>query len=356
MELKVLLEYTKDLHILYVEDDIELLEATSELLSNYFSTIEKAVDGQEGLDKYLEYFQNNENYYDIVITDINMPNLNGIEMSKKIYAINPIQKIIITSAHNEVKFLSNAIELNIDGFITKPIDNIQLTKVIYKVSQAISNQKFVDSYLEVMENLNLELGERNKELFNKNDKLEKSLRVLDTMVSKKKLTTPARAEKSILSDAELIEAQIHDLIADDLCELKEIHSEIDFTIIKIIQSEDEVSLELIKEIVNKFIKYSSILSFYTFFNELGIAMSKFSKTLSENPLPENQESVKNIFMLLESFMFVLGHWQDDISKSDGTKVNSFDASLISDMYTITNLWTQKEPEDFDEDLDDIFDF
>ena len=61
-------------------------------------------------------------------------------------------------------------------------------------------------------------------------------------------------------------------------------------------------------------------------------------------------------MLLESFMFVLGHWQDDISKGDGTKVNSFDASLISDMYTITNLWTQKEQEDSEEDLDDIFDF
>lgn len=356
MELKLLLEYTKDLNVLYVEDDFELLKSTSELLSNYFLTIDKAVNGQEGLDKYLEYFQNNEKYYDIVITDINMPNLDGIEMSKKIYAINPIQKIIITSAHNEVKFLSNAIEISIDGFITKPIDNLQLTRVIYKVSQAISNQNFVDSYLEVMENLNLKLEEQNRELLNKNNKLEKSLRVLDTMVTKKKLTAPVKEKKSVLSDEELIEAQIQDLISDDLYELRDLHAEIDFTIIIIIQSEDEVSLELIKELVNKFTKYASILSFYTFFNELSIAMSKFSTTLLENPLPENKESVKNVFILLESFMFVLGHWQDDISKSDGTKVNSFDASLISDMYTITNLWTQKEEEDSGEDLDDIFDF
>ena len=359
MELKLLLEYTKDLKVLYVEDDNQLLNTTKELLDNYFKTIDTAQDGQDGLDKYLQYNKNNDEYYDIVITDINMPRLNGIEMSKVMLSMNPDQEIIITSAHNEIEFLSNAIELGINGFITKPIKNEQLTKVVYKVSQSISNKKFVDSHVEVIENLNLRLEEQNRELLTKNEELIKSFRMLDTMVNKNKLTDTKNEQEIVAgaeSDEDLIKAQVQDLIKDDLEELREIHAEIDFAIINIMKDESSVSVETIEKLAEQFVKYASILSFYTFFDELGSSMSKFSNTLKDNPLPENEETVKNIFMLLESFMYVLGKWQEDLSSGDESKINSFDASIISDMHTITNMWTQQEVPDVEEDLDDIFDF
>ena len=359
MELKLLLEYTKDLKVLYVEDDNQLLNTTKELLDNYFKTIDTAQDGQDGLDKYLQYNKNNDEYYDIVITDINMPRLNRIEMSKVMLSMNPDQEIIITSAHNEIEFLSNAIELGINGFITKPIKNEQLTKVVYKVSQSISNKKFVDSHVEVIENLNLRLEEQNRELLTKNEELVKSFRMLDTMVNKNKLTDTKNEQEIVAgaeSDEDLIKAQVQDLIKDDLEELREIHAEIDFAIINIMKDESSVSVETIEKLAEQFVKYASILSFYTFFDELGSSMSKFSNTLKDNPLPENEETVKNIFMLLESFMYVLGKWQEDLSSGDESKINSFDASIISDMHTITNMWTQQEVPDVEEDLDDIFDF
>ncbi len=359
MELKLLLEYTKDLKVLYVEDDNQLLNTTKELLDNYFKTIDTAQDGQDGLDKYFQYNKNNDEYYDIVITDINMPRLNGIEMSKVMLSMNPDQEIIITSAHNEIEFLSNAIELGINGFITKPIKNEQLTKVVYKVSQSISNKKFVDSHVEVIENLNLRLEEQNRELLTKNEELVKSFRMLDTMVNKNKLTDTKNEQEIVAgaeSDEDLIKAQVQDLIKDDLEELREIHAEIDFAIINIMKDESSVSVETIEKLAEQFVKYASILSFYTFFDELGSSMSKFSNTLKDNPLPENEETVKNIFMLLESFMYVLGKWQEDLSSGDESKINSFDASIISDMHTITNMWTQQEVPDVEEDLDDIFDF
>ncbi|MCK4875204.1 MAG: response regulator, partial [Sulfurimonas sp.] len=201
MELKLLLEYTKDLKVLYVEDNNQLLNTTKELLDNYFKTIDTAEDGEDGLNKYLQYNKNYDEYYDIVITDINMPKLDGIEMSKVILSMNPDQEIIITSAHNEVEFLSSAIELGINGFITKPIKNEQLTKVIYKVSQSISNKKFVNSHVEVIENLNLRLEEQNRELLIKNEELVKSFRMLDTMVNKNKLTD-TKNEQEIVAGAE----------------------------------------------------------------------------------------------------------------------------------------------------------
>ena len=359
MELKLLLEYTKDLKVLYVEDNNQLLNTTKELLDNYFKTIDTAEDGEDGLNKYLQYNKNYDEYYDIVITDINMTKLDGIEMSKVILSMNPDQEIIITSAHNEVEFLSSAIELGINGFITKPIKNEQLTKVIYKVSQSISNKKFVNSHVEVIENLNLRLEEQNRELLIKNEELVKSFRMLDTMVNKNKLTDTKNEQEIVAgaeSDEDLIKAQVQDLIKDDLEELREIHAEIDFAIINIMKDESSVSVETIEDLAEQFIKYASILSFYTFFDELSKSMSNFSSTLKDNPLPENEETVKNIFMLLESFMYVLGKWQDDLSSGDESKINSFDASIISDMHTITNMWTQQETPDTEEDLDNIFDF
>ena len=359
MELKLLLEYTKDMKVLYIEDDAQLLKTTTELLDNYFTIVDTAPDGQAGLCKYLAYSKKHGDFYDIVITDINMPNLNGIEMSKVIYSINPTQEIIITSAYSEVEYLSTAIELGINGFITKPINNKQLTKVIYKVSQSISNQKFVDSHVEIIENLNLKLEQQNKELMVKNAELVKSFRMLDTMVNKKHLMK-FEDEQEIAagseSDEDLIKAQIQDLINDDLFELKDIHAEIDYAIINIMQNNNPVLSDIIEDLVTQFAKYASILSFYTFFDELGASMSSFSKTLKKNPLPENEESIKNIFMLLESFMYVLGKWQDDLSSGDESKINSLDASIISDMHTITNMWTQKEQLSSEDDLDDIFDF
>ena len=359
MELKLLLEYTKEMNILYVEDDEQLLQTTKELLDNYFLTVDITSDGQAGLDKYLAYYKENEIYYDIIITDINMPRLNGIEMSKVIYSINPQQERIITSAHNEVEYLSSAIELGINGFITKPINNKQLSKVIYKSSQAISNQRFVDSHVELIENLNIKLQEQNSELLAKNAELVKSSRMLDTMVNKKKLINPndnKEKKSEITTYEDAMNAQIKDLIEGDLAELKEIHEEIDCVIIVIIKNYDLISEDVIEDLVKQFAKYASILSFYTFFADLGVSMSSFSNTLKDNHLPENKESIENIFMLLESFMYVLGKWQEDLSSGDESKLNSLDASIISDMYTITNMWTQKEQLSSEEDLDDIFDF
>ena len=186
--IKSMLEYTRELHVLYVEDDLLLLESTKELFLNYFKTVDIAINGQEGLEKYTTYKKKENSFYDLIITDINMPQLNGIEMSEKVLAINAIQAIIIITAHNENDNLNKAIELGVSGFITKPMDNSRLINVLYKTAQTISDHKFVESHMQMMEELNIKLSHQNSELLSKNTKLEKSLRILDTMIHKEQLT------------------------------------------------------------------------------------------------------------------------------------------------------------------------
>ncbi len=282
-----------------------------------------------------------------------MPNMDGIEMSTEIIKKNSLQAIIITTAYNEMGFLTKAIDIGISGFITKPINNIQFVNVLYKVSLAISDRRFVEEHVHQMEEMTIKLEEQNKELTERNLKLEKSLRILDTMVHKEQMT---HTKKEIKTETQIIEEnyikeQITYLINEDLHELIELQSEVDMIIINILNSIDSIEINSLKELARRFSKYGSILSHYNFFNKLSVEMSSFSKILKDEPLPDDKRTVNYIFTLLETFMFVLGKWHDDLASGEETKINALDASITSDMHTISNMWLQVES-----DTQDIFDF
>jgi len=102
--------------ILYVEDDLELQEKNFAILSNFFKCILVASDGDEAYDIYLE----NQNTIDIIITDINMPNTDGIELCKHIRRYQKGLPIVIISAYTNTDYLLDSIDLNILTYITKP--------------------------------------------------------------------------------------------------------------------------------------------------------------------------------------------------------------------------------------------
>lgn len=108
-------ENLKNYTILYVEDEKESVEIIKSLLGNKIKIIFVAYDGIEGLELYKQHLP------DIVISDIQMPRMNGIEMAKEIKKLNPKQNIIFITAFNENHLLLEAINLGIDKYIIKPI-------------------------------------------------------------------------------------------------------------------------------------------------------------------------------------------------------------------------------------------
>ncbi len=152
---KLILEHSKNLNILYVEDDAQLREVTGQLFQNFFNHIDLACDGLDGYQKYKEYNKENNKYYDIVITDVNMPNLDGLEMSKKIKALNDEQAIIVISAFNELKYLNNAIKIGVNGFLTKPIKMDELKEVFYTTSLYVSDKELEKKYYEQIVDRNM---------------------------------------------------------------------------------------------------------------------------------------------------------------------------------------------------------
>jgi len=102
--------------LLYVEDDRESQKHMKMILQDRVKEFYQAYDGEEGLSIF------KEKKPDIILADINMPILNGLSMVKKIREINSHTPIVLISAFDDKSYLLQAIELNIDYFISKPID------------------------------------------------------------------------------------------------------------------------------------------------------------------------------------------------------------------------------------------
>ncbi len=109
--------YLENFTLLYVEDEINSRELLSSILEDEVKELFVASNGKEGL----ELFEKHKP--DIVLTDIAMPIMNGIEMSKKIREINSNVPIAILTAFNEPEYLNKAIDLKIEKYILKPIEH-----------------------------------------------------------------------------------------------------------------------------------------------------------------------------------------------------------------------------------------
>jgi len=135
IDMDKVIEYSKDLTLLYVEDNDDAREMTTMILEDFFNTIIVAIDGEDGYEKF------KENKIDFIITDINMPNLNGLEMSKKIRQIDQKTPIVVLSAHNEDNFFIDSQKIGINDYLLKPIDIDQLTNVIFEIIQKYEYSK-----------------------------------------------------------------------------------------------------------------------------------------------------------------------------------------------------------------------
>jgi len=111
-----LLEKSQTLKVLYVEDDDEVREQTYKMFSDFFGDIHVAINGLEAL----EIFKSEE--FDLVITDISMPKMDGIKMSKHIREINTAVPIIVMSAHNEDHIFEDVKKYNITKYLFKPLN------------------------------------------------------------------------------------------------------------------------------------------------------------------------------------------------------------------------------------------
>lgn len=127
-------ELLKQFTVMHVEDDTSVRESLMRFLKRRFDTIFTAKDGSEGLDLYLK------NKPDIVITDIQMPVMDGIEMARRIKEQDKDALIIVTTAFNEKPYLEKAQDIGITEYLKKPVVKDDLMQALRNCAEIIKNR------------------------------------------------------------------------------------------------------------------------------------------------------------------------------------------------------------------------
>ena len=168
----------KKINILYVEDEEEVRTLTSNVLSKFVKNVVLACNGQEGLNLFKEYNGDESTLedFDLVITDINMPKMDGLEMIEEIYKVDHSIPTIVTTAHNDADFLKHAINLRVRGYVSKPLN---LHDLIDTILTAVESTFLKNELIQVNKNLESQIKEKTVELRSILDSQENMILVMD---------------------------------------------------------------------------------------------------------------------------------------------------------------------------------
>lgn len=140
-----------NLSVLYVEDDATVNAIVTNILKTLKIKIFSVKDGIEGLEEF------QKNHYDLIISDINMPNMDGLEMSKLIREINPKIPIILVSGNSDYATFLKSIEYGVNGYLIKPINLMTLVKELSRVMEPVAMQKELEEKNKLLQVKNREL-------------------------------------------------------------------------------------------------------------------------------------------------------------------------------------------------------
>ncbi len=125
----------KDLRLLYVEDEEDVRRSAVEYLKRIVKEVYEAKDGKEAIAVW------HDERPDIIITDINMPRLNGLDMARYIRSKDQDVQIIIATAYTDTGYLMQAVELNLVKYLVKPVTKEKLLKALGQSRKKIEDQK-----------------------------------------------------------------------------------------------------------------------------------------------------------------------------------------------------------------------
>lgn len=348
---KRLKEVCFDMKLLIVEDDIDLSNQLRRFLSKFFGKIDTAVNGMEALKIY------KENSYELIITDLSMPIMGGIELIKNIRETSDTQSILIMSAYFENHELLKLINMGIDGFLTKPVD-IETTLIqLAKTTQAIYNDKLLKLYGEMLEEANEELIRSNTELENSLKKLQKNSQAptKEEYIEEHKEEKYEQKQKqadiyavyksSKMSAYEFFDAFPFELekTNEDL-ELLEDNFNIAF-----IRSENNVKKDDLEQFVDIMKSYARIVELIPQFGALSYGIQQLVKTFEQITDPMKLHSV---LPMLTHLFDNLEQWRKSVFYyRDAEDIHYMDDSLISDAQSLQGFLSDTHSESSDSEME-----
>jgi len=126
-------QMTNEYSVLFIEDEKAIRDNYVSYLKKHFQNVYEAEDGERAYEIY------KSKHPEILIVDINIPKLNGLDLLKKIRETDRETKAIMLTAHADVKYLLQAAELNLCKYLVKPITRKELKDALFRAVEDISN-------------------------------------------------------------------------------------------------------------------------------------------------------------------------------------------------------------------------
>ncbi len=126
------------MRVLYVEDDDDIRPLMVQRLKRQVAELIVAENGKQGLELFLQTAP------DMVVSDVQMPQMDGLAMASAIKSLNHQTPVILTTAFNETEYLLKAIDIGVDGYIIKPVKMELLLEVMTKSASAFFYQREVE--------------------------------------------------------------------------------------------------------------------------------------------------------------------------------------------------------------------
>ncbi len=125
-----------NISVLIVDDNKNFIKILKRTISRFVSTIYYSYDGIQAIDMF------EKNRPNIIISDISMTNLNGIDFIKRVRRIDKETIVIIISAHTNTTYLLDAVELGLFKFLVKPINSYELKEVLIESCNLVSQSSY----------------------------------------------------------------------------------------------------------------------------------------------------------------------------------------------------------------------
>ena len=331
---KDLKDISSSMSILYAEDEDILRDGMLDSLKKLFQKVYVAKNGQEAIEIY------KKEDIDLVLTDINMPIIDGMELISEINKIEANPIIIVLSAHNESKLLQKLINLDINYFLNKPVEKASLIKILFKGCSIINDKKTIRSCTKNLKHENALIARKNKIL-------EQKLNQLANQTNKAQAIKRANSNKQILNKPNTQtlknESYFKTLLQDDRDELADLSQDLDTSIMLMFQNED-LHKNYIEKLAKVYIRYSSILNFYCEFHEVADSLHNFADiitTLDEKFL----QNIGQTGIYFESLQLTLDNFRQNVWQKEAKDPKFYNASLINDIQLIINFLENKETED-----------
>ena len=123
-----ILDVLSNKKVLCLEDEEAILRNICASLELFFAEVKGVTDGFDALELAMS------GAYDVLVLDISVPNIDGLEIAKKVRAINQKIPIVILSSHVEQEYLWRAVELKITRYLAKPYDKKSFVKALEDVA------------------------------------------------------------------------------------------------------------------------------------------------------------------------------------------------------------------------------